>query len=354
MHNIKNKCLSASLLSLRAILTNPTCHTITADVSRKSTDAISTSVQDVISQITQSKDEDMSVNNNLPISLLRAIENMREFLQQQKEKDKEQIRIAETASATAQSELKRHVTSLQLQINQLNDDREQLQSDKNSLQERLSAATEGSEASKQMKLTLDDLTSRLETVTVDRDAARKKVQDLEANVLEITNSKSHLEKEHNLLLEKLSAMKSALAPRLQANQDENKKLREKNNELMTACEDLRRECENLHAENVHLRKQLEAHDQAAAKDIGQLEKELNSIKHRVENLQSEREEWELRAMEESTQRVQLAEQLRNTLKEMERAEEDLKTQNEQRESERTSLANLQAVLEEFQISKKTY
>ncbi|GAB5588912.1 hypothetical protein Unana1_03812 [Umbelopsis nana] len=316
------------------------------------TDAISTSVEAVISQIIQSNDDDISLDNSLPISLLRAIENMREFLQQQKEKDKELIRAAETASVTAQSEMKRQVTSLQLQINQLNDDREQLQSDKDSLQERMSAAAEGSEASKQMKLTLDDLNDRLETVTTDRDAARKTVQELEANLLQVNNSKSHLEKEHNLLLEKLSAMKNALAPRLQANQDENKKLRETNAELLTACEDLRRECENLQAENAHLRKQLEARGQEAAKDIGHLEKELNNLKHRVENLQSEREEWELRAMEESTQRVQLADQLRNVMKDMERAEEEFKAQNEQRESERTSLANLQAVLEEFQISKE--
>ncbi|KAH8549001.1 hypothetical protein BGW37DRAFT_429970 [Umbelopsis sp. PMI_123] len=203
-----------------------------------------------------------------------------------------------------------------------------------------------------MKLTLDDLNSRLETVTADRDTARKSVQELEANLLQMTNSKNHLEKEHNLLLEKLSAMKNALAPRLQANQDENKKLRENNAELLQACEDLRRECENLHAENNHVRKQLENRDQEAVKDIGRLEKEINGLKHRVEKLQSEREEWELRAMEESTQRVQLTEQLRNTIKDAERTEEELRTQNEQRESERTSLANLQAVLEEFQTSKE--
>lgn len=323
------------------------------DVSRKSTDTITNSVEGVLSRIIKSDDEDENLNldNSLPISLLRSLENLREFLQQQKDKDRELIRAAETASTTAQSELKRQVTSLQLQINQLNDDREQLQSDKDSLQERLSAATEGSEASKQMKLTLDDLTSRLETVTMDRDTARKSVQDLEANLLQMTNSKNHLEKEHNLLLEKLSAMKNALAPRLQANQDENKKLRENNAELLQACEDLRRECENLHAENNHLRKQLENRDQEAAKDIGRLEKELNSLKHRVEKLQSEREEWELRAMEESTQRVQLTEQLRSAMKDVERTEEELRAQNEQRESERTSLTNLQAVLEEFQTSK---
>ncbi|KAI8577042.1 hypothetical protein K450DRAFT_254099 [Umbelopsis ramanniana AG] len=329
-------------------------HTLRIDVSRKSTDSISNNVEGVLTRIMKSDedDENLNLDNSLPISLLRSIENLREFLQQQKDKDKELIRAAETASTTAQSELKRQVTSLQLQINQLNDDRDQLQSDKDSLQERLSAATEGSEASKQMKLTLDDLTSRLETVTTDRDTARKSVQDLEANLLQMTNSKNHLEKEHNLLLEKLSAMKNALAPRLQANQDENKKLRENNAELLQACEDLRRECENLHAENNHLRKQLENRDQEAAKDISRLEKELNGLKHRVEKLQSEREEWELRAMEESTQRVQLTEQLRSAMKDVERTEEELRTQNEQRESERTSLTNLQAVLEEFQTSKE--
>ncbi|KAJ2955918.1 hypothetical protein NQZ79_g8157 [Umbelopsis isabellina] len=323
------------------------------DAARKATDDIASHVVSLLSKLMNAEDDDsFTLDSTLPISLSRAIEDLRESVQQQREKDKESIRVAETSSSTAQSELKRQVTSLQLQINQLNDEREQLQSDKDSLQERLSAATEGSEASEQMKLTLDDLNGRLESVTGERDTARKAIQDLEANLLQVQNSKSHLEKEHNSLLEKLSAMKNALGPRLQANQEENKKLREHNNELNEACEDLRRECESLQGENTQLRNQLGARDQEASKEIGRLEKELSHLKHRVETLQSEREEWELRAMEESTQRVQIAEQLRNAMKDLEHANEEYRAQTEQRESERTSLANLQAVLEEFQTSKE--
>ncbi|CAM0141705.1 hypothetical protein VKS41_007761 [Umbelopsis sp. WA50703] len=328
-------------------------HEDVKDAARKATDDIASHVVSLLSKLMNAEDDDnFSLDSTLPISLSKAIEDLRESVQQQQEKDKDLIRAAETSSSTAQSELRRQVTSLQLQINQLNDEREQLQSDKDSLQERLSAATEGSEASEQMKLTLDDLNGRLESVTGERDTARRAIQDLEANLLQVQNSRAHLEKEHNSLLEKLSAMKNALGPRLQANQEENKKLRDHNNELNEACDDLRRECESLQAENTQLRNQLDTRDQEASKEIGRLEKELNHLKHRVETLQSEREEWELRAMEESTQRVQIAEQLRNTMKDLEHTNEEYRAQNEQRESERTSLANLQSVLEEFQISKE--
>ncbi|KAI8091573.1 hypothetical protein BDF21DRAFT_304769, partial [Thamnidium elegans] len=125
---------------------------------------------------------------------------------------------------------------------------------------------------------------------------------------------------------------------------QDKQLRQKVNELTQELEITSRELERS-------RSDMMMRDEETSNQIERQEHIISQLSNRLENTQREREEYEVMAMQLDAQCSQIQDQLDNSNNEMEKLKETIASEQLKHESERSSLANLQTVLEEFQATK---
>ncbi|KAG1055355.1 hypothetical protein G6F43_002681 [Rhizopus delemar] len=199
----------------------------------------------------------------------------------------------------------------------------------------------------QLKMTNNELSEEKEKLTLEKEELEGQVESLEKDILE-TKSKleeseekrSLLNKEHQSLLGKLSHIKETLIPRL----EQDKQLREKINELTHELETTSELLEERES-------QLGLLEQEYADEKERAEREIESITKQLEETQRKCEEYEAVAMDLDVQCSEVQEQLQKSQTELEALKMKTAAEQVERESERTSLANLQTVLEEFQATK---
>lgn len=139
---------------------------------------------------------------------------------------------------------------------------------------------------------------------------------------------------------KLHHIKETLTPRL----EQDKQLRQKVSELTHELEITTRELERS-------RSDMMMRDEESSNEIEKQEHLITQLSNRLENVQREREEYEMMAMQLDAQCSQVQDQLESSNEELEKLKEIIASEQLKHESERSSLANLQTVLEEFQASK---
>ncbi|CAG8767617.1 11024_t:CDS:2, partial [Ambispora leptoticha] len=129
-----------------------------------------------------------------------------------------------------------------------------------------------------------------------------------------------------------------------------------NNTVTTLQSDLntsRSEHEKSVQELEHLRTQVLKIQQQSAQELAERDNAIRELQVNLEHVQGERGEWEMMAMQEKG----LKDELNARIKHLERDIEVLKNEKEvikaEKEAESESLANLQAVLEEFQAAKES-
>ncbi|CAO3619789.1 unnamed protein product [Mucor fragilis] len=283
----------------------------------KKTDHVETIQQSLTSILDDP--ENGIINSSVPPSILLPLEQVRSTLQEQQEQIKNAHQKHTVELEEAQKDLKRKITQLNITINELTDEKERAVNEK----EEISGQLEQLSA---LETQVKDLESRLATA----EKERKESQDRE----------KQLSKEHQSLLGKLSHIKETLTPRL----EQDKQLRQKVNELMQELDSTREELEQS-------RSDMMLRDQESSQQIESLDQEITHLSHKLENVQQEREEYEAMAMQLDAECNQVREQLKSSQLELSQLKSHMETEKLEHESEKASLANLQTVLEEFQVTK---
>ncbi|KAI8375637.1 hypothetical protein EDC96DRAFT_562204 [Choanephora cucurbitarum] len=250
-------------------------------------------IEESLSNIIQDP-ENGTINSSAPPSLLLLLEQLRTTLIQQQDK----IKAAESHLKDTTLDLKRQVTQLQATINQLTEEKEE-------------------EAQKALE--------QLAKAEKERDASQER--------------EKQLSQEHKSLLGKLSHIKENLAPRL----EQDKQLRQRVAELTKDLEETVRELEQCRS-NMVMR------EEEHSLQLEHKEKTVAQLSSRLETVQQEREEYEQMAMQLDAQCSQLQRELDVKVTEMEQWKAQMDTDRALFESERSSLSNLQTVLEEFQAN----
>ncbi|KAG2231295.1 hypothetical protein INT48_006406, partial [Thamnidium elegans] len=254
--------------------------------------------------------ENGTVDTSIPPSLLLILEQVRTTLQEQ------QQNIESTQLQSAEKELKRQVTQLNITINELNEEKEDMLTQSEQLETKLT----------EYEAKLKECQAQLTQTEKEKKASQER--------------EKQLSKEHQSLLGKLHHIKETLAPRL----EQDKQLRQKVNELTQELEITSRELERS-------RSDMMMRDEETSNQIERQEHIISQLSNRLENTQREREEYEVMAMQLDAQCSQIQDQLDNSNNEMEKLKETIASEQLKHESERSSLANLQTVLEEFQATK---
>lgn len=216
-------------------------------------------------------------------------------------------------------DLKRQITQLNITINELTEDKERFILEKEEKASQLEQV-----ASLQKELT--DVQNQL----IDCEKQKQASQDRE----------KQLSKEHQSLLGKLHHFKETLTPRL----EQDKQLRQKVSKLTQELDITTQELERS-------RMDMMMRDEETSNQIQKHEYTISQLSTRLENVQREREEYEIMAMQLDAQCNQIQDQLEASNSELEKLKETIAIDQMKHESERSSLANLQTVLEEFQASK---
>ncbi|KAI8142466.1 hypothetical protein BJV82DRAFT_516630, partial [Fennellomyces sp. T-0311] len=149
-----------------------------------------------------------------------------------------------------------------------------------------------------------------------------------------------LQEEHQNLISKLSHLKETLAPRLEAD----KMLRQRVSELTTKLESAERDLSQARADMLK-------RDNETSNQLGQQEREINQLQSQILHVRHEKEEWQESATEFEAQRNQLEADYQRVKSEFDNLIRQREGELKEHEFERTSLVNLQTVLEEFQASK---
>ncbi|KAI7897188.1 uncharacterized protein EV154DRAFT_409975 [Mucor mucedo] len=181
---------------------------------------------------------------------------------------------------------------------------------------------------------------QVESLEKELTAAQDKLTEVEKQKQASQEREKQLSKEHQSLLGKLHHFKENLTPRL----EQDKQLRQKVAELTQELDITTRELERS-------RSDMMMRDEETSIQIQKQEHTISQLSNRLENVQREREEYENMAMQLDAQCNQVQDQLESANNELEKLREAIATEQIKHESERSSLANLQTVLEEFQATK---
>lgn len=279
--------------------------------SKDNTESIQTSLQSLLDD-----PENGTIDNSLPPSLLIILEKVRSTLQDQKEAISKSSQHSKASIEEAQHDLKRQITQLNIQINELTEEKERLLSEK------------------------DDMSGQVRSLQKDIAALETKLIESEKQKQSSQEREKQLSKEHQSLLGKLSHIKETLTPRL----EQDKQLRQKVSDLGKELEVTKRELEKS-------REDMMMRDEETSSEIERQEQTIAELSDRLEKVQSEREEYESLAMQLDAQCSQVGEQLQSSQQELEKLKVRMAEEQTQHESERASLSNLQTVLEEFQTTK---
>lgn len=279
--------------------------------SKDNTESIQTSLQSLLDD-----PENGTIDNSLPPSLLIILEKVRSTLQDQKEAISKSSQHSKASIEEAQHDLKRQITQLNIQINELTEEKERLLSEK------------------------DDMSGQVRSLEKDIAALKTKLIESEKQKQSSQEREKQLSKEHQSLLGKLSHIKETLTPRL----EQDKQLRQKVSDLGKELEVTKRELEKS-------REDMMMRDEETSSEIERQEQTIAELSDRLEKVQSEREEYESLAMQLDAQCSQVGEQLQSSQQELEKLKVRMAEEQTQHESERASLSNLQTVLEEFQTTK---
>ncbi|RUS26473.1 hypothetical protein BC938DRAFT_470731, partial [Jimgerdemannia flammicorona] len=315
----------------------------------------------------------------VPLEVLGALERVRAELERRQKKEREAEAKAAGVLEKAKAEHAKAFVEIQSSHNKLAEEKAQLESDYETLTDRLETLTSTHHQ------TLSDIRTQHDATLAERDrlladhrAATDKiaalesdhmraVSDLRRQLERVTEEKAQLSKDYNAILERLMDMKNALAPKLQADLEESRQLRQRLASLTSDHADLQQTATQLRVELgaahdrleqttlelAQLRTHLLESSQEAAREVGEREDELRAAQVRLDRVQREKEEWELLAMEERGTKEQVLRRCRQLEKEAETHRVEVELVVKEREREAESLTNLQAVLEEFQAAKES-
>lgn len=181
---------------------------------------------------------------------------------------------------------------------------------------------------------------QVESLEKELTAIQNKLTEVEQQKQASEEREKQLSKEHQSLLGKLHHIKETLTPRLEQDKQLRQKVAELTQELDVTTRELARS-----------RSDMMMRDEETSNQIQKQEHTISQLSSRLENVQREREEYEIMAMQLDAQCNQVQDQLEMANNELEKLKETIADEQIKHESERSSLANLQTVLEEFQASK---
>ncbi|CAJ0764232.1 24762_t:CDS:2, partial [Entrophospora sp. SA101] len=215
----------------------------------------------------------------------------------------------------------------------------------------------------QMSSELLELRSRVEQIDKEKEAIKKEKQELLTHCESIKEEKNQLETQYQTLLNKLKV----IADKYKSNMDELNKSRQEKDQLNQQNQELSEKLNRLQSEmsvvnegNQRITSQLEtlqSHifeiQEQSANEINEKDNYIKKLQNDLDRSESEREELEVVAMElKSAKEVSL-----NRIKHFEMETELLRNEKEtlkiEKNNESESLANLQAVLEEFEAAKQS-
>ncbi|KAI7870563.1 hypothetical protein BDF14DRAFT_1771216 [Spinellus fusiger] len=314
---IKEKALEERVNKLTAELSKvvenivPTASTAST-ANACTIEAIHTTLSSIISGTHQTP-----MDTSLPPTLLQILEALKEHMEEQSKtiaNEKEQTKATVEAS---QRDFNRKMTELQLTINTLSEEKEKLQ-----------------------VVTDNGLEEKCHKLQQDLEKTEKTKQEAESHL-------ASLRKEHQSLLGKLSHIKETLMPRLEAD----KNLRQTLETLTMKLNSTQQELETEQQKLEQSRKDMLMRDRKMAEEVTEKERTIAQLQVLVEESQVKREELQVVSMQIETERSQLERQLQHTELELAHVKRKLMENDEEKESERASLSNLQTVLEEFQATK---
>nr|CAG8570660.1 6356_t:CDS:2 [Entrophospora candida] len=205
----------------------------------------------------------------------------------------------------------------------------------------------------QMSSELLELRSRVEQIDKEKEAIKKEKQELLTHCESIKEEKNQLETQYQTLLNKLK-------DELNKSRQEKDQLSQQNQELSEKLNRLQSEMSVVNEGNQRITSQLEtlqSHifeiQEQSANEINEKDNYIKKLQNDLDRSESEREELEVVAMElKSAKEVSL-----NRIKHFEMETELLRNEKEtlkiEKNNESESLANLQAVLEEFEAAKQS-
>ncbi|CEJ02400.1 hypothetical protein RMCBS344292_16406 [Rhizopus microsporus] len=272
-----------------------------APLSQAAQDDIETSLKNILQDPENGTIEDSSITPSLRLTLEQVRSDLRQL---QNTVNSHQSNIDEV-----QKDLKRQITQLNITNNELSEEKEKLSSEK------------------------EELESQIESL-------ERQLSDAKNNLTESENKRDSLYKEHQSLIGKLAHIKETLTPRL----EQDKQLREKVSELTNQLDAANQQLEDCQA-------QLNIKEQEHIEEQEKQQRAIRNLSQQVEELRTKCEEYESMTMEMDVQCSQVQEKLQKTQTELEALKIKLATEQAERESEKTSLTNLQTVLEEFQATK---
>lgn len=220
---------------------------------------------------------------------------------------------------------------------------------------------------------LKEIISSLQTLLCDQNneikSSNDKLTQLNEELKSVTEQKEKLSRDYSTLLEKLSIMKNALQPKLQAEQGELVKLREmvtslneENESLNTQVDRLSRlkdeveskdeQIDKLNRELTKLKEfVLESQEEQTQDSLNQ-ENKINEYKLQIQQLETKLEEWKDITTHEREDNKRVLEKLNDLQQETETLREE--SENNKLEAQRQAMSanNLQIVLEQFQAAKE--
>lgn len=230
-----------------------------------------------------------------------------------------------------------------------------------------------------------DASSRLEAMSVSREALRVEVEQLRRQLENIQNAhieelsslrteleesetaKEHAEDQYSNLLGKINSIKATLGERMKADKEALTEANERN-------EDLEAQNENLREKNENLREQvakLEEEQQETSRDLSSLRNRNNlsqqnwvkerddlvqTNKHLKEEAEAAKEamgDWEVLAMEERSIREGLAERVAELEDQLSDHKEAYERTSSERDSQSQAVEGLQRALGDIQEARKT-
>ncbi|KNC96359.1 uncharacterized protein SPPG_08259 [Spizellomyces punctatus DAOM BR117] len=230
---------------------------------------------------------------------------------------------------------------------------------------------------------ISDLVNELEQAS----GSGQDLTDLRAKYDAAVEDVKRLGTEKTMLMDKLTTMKNAIAPKLQAELETSQKLRQEVQLLSQENEALQNQLAQLTATNDQLRSKasssmtetarLHVDLESAGERIGRLERELDRLRshlmetedaqvqdalhqetvikeyiRQIETLERDREQWEEAAAQERDAARAALERVNEMHETMETIKQDMERLRLEKEREAFAASNLQRVLEEFQISKE--
>ncbi|OZJ03906.1 hypothetical protein BZG36_03283 [Bifiguratus adelaidae] len=335
------------------------------DQSQNSLDALEAVLDGVVAIIDE---KDYSFDSRIPSHAAVVMEDIRNKIENHHaymKKEVESLRKEmEKASAV---DHKRALTQLRSQQYELEEEKAQLAQEKETLNEKLEQLEEKlSRMESSDKTVMDNYKklqadmAQLQEKLADAENLKVELENTKRNLHNITEENKILNKDYSGLLDKVSAMKTAVGPRLQAEMDENRNLRTKVSELTNQNAELIQRLDELHAaldqksqELDRLRDQLFKGQQELSRELGERDDELRSAKTQLERIEREKDEWKAFALEEKAEKNRVLELFQNTKNQLEIAEARRAKLEADKARDTESLSNLQSVLEEFQATKNS-